>query len=133
MAGNIIFSIVGKLAGFAMSPIWCQFENLFCYDSKIETLRDKVKYHEINEAEVQQLVIEAKRNAETIKYGVTDWLKKVDDLKKQAYEVFESETNFEMQCLFFICPNLKTRYFLGLKAIEKTFEVVNLQDEGTLF
>lgn len=89
-------------------------------------MRDKVKCLEIMETEVQQLVVEAKRNAETIKLGVTNWLKNVEDLKKQAYEVLESESNSEIQCLFFVCPNLKNRYLLGKKVIEKTDEVAKL-------
>lgn len=68
----------------------------------------KVKDLEIRESDLYQLVVEVERNAEAIKPGVKDWVRKVNDLKKQAYEVLEGTTNSEMQCLFLRCPNLKT-------------------------
>ncbi|CAA2969733.1 disease resistance At4g27190-like [Olea europaea subsp. europaea] len=131
MAVNIVVSIFGQCTGFILDPIRCQFEYIFCYDSTIETLRDKVKDLENKEIDVRQLVVEAERNAEAIKPGVKDWLQKVDDLKKQAYEVLESATNSEIQCLFLTCPNLKTRHSLGGKAMEKNAEVAKLLVEGT--
>ncbi|CAI9779545.1 unnamed protein product [Fraxinus pennsylvanica] len=106
---------------------------MFCYDSKIETLRDKVKYLEIEETEVRELVRQAKNNVLDIKSYVEEWLQNVDEIKKAADKIFQDAKNSEMQCLFFICPNLKTRFSLGKDATEKTAEVAKLLDEGKLF
>ncbi|CAI9779544.1 unnamed protein product [Fraxinus pennsylvanica] len=99
---------------------------MFCYDSKIKTLRDKVKDLETKESEVRDLVVEAKNNVLDIKSYVEKWLQNVDEIKKAADKIFEDATNSEMQCLFFTCPNLTTRYSLGKDATEKTAEVAKL-------
>ncbi|XP_022853616.1 uncharacterized protein LOC111375061 [Olea europaea var. sylvestris] len=112
MAVGIVFYVVGKLVEYTIDPILCQFKYMFCYKTKILTLMDKVKDLEIKESDVQQLVVEVERNAEAIKPGTKDWLQKVDDLKKQAYEVLEGTTNSEM------------------KATKKTVEVDKLLVEG---
>ncbi|CAA2987039.1 disease resistance At4g27190-like [Olea europaea subsp. europaea] len=133
MALEILVSVVGKLTEYAVVPLLCQFKYMFCYNTKIQTLMDKVKALETKESEVQELVREAKNNVEAIKPIVVDWLQNVDEIKKKADKVFNGATNSEMQCLFLRCPNLKTRYLLGKKATKKAAEVAKLQDEGTLF
>ncbi|CAA2973210.1 disease resistance At4g27190-like [Olea europaea subsp. europaea] len=133
MALEILVSVVGKLTEYAVVPLLCQFKYMFCYNTKIQTLMDKVKALETKESEVQELVREAKNNVEAIKPIVVDWLQNVDEIKKKVDKVFNGATNSEMQCLFLQCPNLKTRYLLGKKATKKTTEVAKLQDEGTLF
>ncbi|CAA3003949.1 disease resistance At4g27190-like [Olea europaea subsp. europaea] len=130
MAIDIVFSIVGKLAEYAIDPILCQFKYMIFYNRKIQTLRDTVKDLEIKESDVRQLVVQAERNMEAIKSDVKDWLQKVDDLKKQADEVLEGATYSEMQCLFLRCPNLKTRCSLGRKATKKIVEVAKLRLES---
>ncbi|XP_022853620.1 probable disease resistance protein At4g27220 isoform X2 [Olea europaea var. sylvestris] len=133
MALEIIVSVVGKLIEYTIDPLLCQFKYMFCYKRKIQTLVDKVKALETKEFEVQELVHKAKNNVEVLKPVVVDWLQNVDEIKKKANEVFNGATNFDIQCLFLRCPNLKTRYLLGRKATKKTVEVAKLQEEGTLF
>ncbi|CAA2987035.1 disease resistance At4g27190-like [Olea europaea subsp. europaea] len=133
MALEMIVSVVGKLIEYTIDPLLCQFKYMFCYKRKIQTLMDKVKALETKEFEVQELVHKAKNNVEVLKPVVVDWLQNVDEIKKKANEVFNGATNFDIQCLFLRCPNLKTRYLLGRKATKKTAEVAKLQEEGTLF
>ncbi|CAI9765710.1 unnamed protein product [Fraxinus pennsylvanica] len=112
MAEAIARPFADKLADYAIAKISRQFKI-------IQNLRTKVQDLENKRNDVQDSVDEAKRNALVIKSEVDAWLKKVDDLKKEADEVLNSTTNSEMQCLCLGCPNMKTRYSLSKNATKK--------------
>ncbi|XP_022842188.1 disease resistance protein At4g27190-like [Olea europaea var. sylvestris] len=131
MTLEIALCVVGKFMEYAIDPLLCQFKYMFCYNKKIQTLMDKVKVLETQESEVRESVRQAKNNVEAIRPIVLDWLQNVEEMKKNADEVFKDATNSKMQCLFLQCPNLLTRYSLGRKATKKAAEVAELQKEGT--
>ncbi|XP_022853659.1 putative disease resistance protein At4g10780 [Olea europaea var. sylvestris] len=129
MAEFIFGPFVEKLADCTIAAISGQFKYMFCYNKNVQNLRSKVQDLENKRNDVQSLVVGAKRNAFVIKSEVKAWLKKVDDLKKQADEVLNSTTNSEMRCLYLRCPNLKTRYLLSRNATKKITAIVELQEE----
>ncbi|CAA2966797.1 disease resistance At4g27190-like [Olea europaea subsp. europaea] len=136
MAVDIVFSVVGKLAEYTIDPILSQFKYMFCSKTKIQTLMYKVKDLEIRESDLYQLVVEVERNAEAIKPGVKDWVRKVNDLKKQAYEVLEAnevkvEKLFDEVAIAIASQDLGVTKIqdqlvdmLGLKTEEKTNKIV---------
>ncbi|CAA3015840.1 disease resistance At4g27190-like [Olea europaea subsp. europaea] len=129
MAESIFGPFVEKLADCTIAAISRQFKYMFCYNKNVQNLRSKVQDLENKRNDAQSLVVGAKRNAFVIKSEVKAWLKKVDDLKKEADEVLNSTTNSEMRCLYLRCPNLKTRYLLSRNATKKITAIVKLQEE----
>ncbi|XP_022897029.1 probable disease resistance protein At4g27220 isoform X1 [Olea europaea var. sylvestris] len=130
MAESIVGHFVEKLADYTIAAISRQFKYMFRYNRNIQNLRSEVQDLENKRNDVQSSVDGAKRNALVIKSEVDAWLKKADDLKKEADEVLNSTTNSEMRCLYFRCPNLKTRYSLSRNATKKATAIVELQQKG---
>ncbi|KAL2464575.1 Disease resistance protein [Forsythia ovata] len=125
MAEGIGFSIAGKLSEYAVDPILRQFKYLFCYNSNIQNLRNKVKDLENKRTEVQLRVDEANRNAEVIGPSISEWLLKSRYLlsrkaEKKIAEVdkLQVEGTFERvgyRTLPVHIPNLAPHYFAGFE------------------
>ncbi|XP_022853243.1 probable disease resistance protein At1g52660 [Olea europaea var. sylvestris] len=133
MAESIVGPFVEKLADYTIAPLSRQFKYMFCYNRNIQNLRSKVQDLENKRNDVQLSADGAKRNALVIKSEVDSWLKKVDDLKKEADKFFNSTTNSEMQCPYLRCPNLKARYLLSRNATKKITAIDELQVRGVKF
>ncbi|CDP09605.1 unnamed protein product [Coffea canephora] len=128
---EIANSIVGTIVEKCVNPILCQFQYLIFYKSNVQTLSDDIKILELKEAEVQQLVRQAKDNAEEIKPTVVDWLKRVEDLKKDAHTIFVGMETTKVNCLNIVrLPNLKSCYLLGRRAVKRMSVVEKLLGEG---
>ncbi|XP_027155231.1 disease resistance protein At4g27190-like [Coffea eugenioides] len=108
-------------------------ETLFeAFNSIIGTeIRDKKSCLDIKEAEMQQLVRQAKDNAEEIKPTVVDWLKRVEDVKKDAYTISEGMETAKVNCFNIVrLPNLKSRYLLGRRAAKRMSVLEKLLGKG---
>nr|XP_027068163.1 disease resistance protein At4g27190-like isoform X2 [Coffea arabica] len=128
---DIALSIVGKIAEKCVDPILRQFQYLIFYKSNVQTLSDDIKILELKEAEVQQLVRQAKDNAEEIKPTVVDWLKRVEDVKKDAHTISEGMETAKVNCLNIVrLPNLKSCYLLGRRAVKRKSALEKLLGEG---
>ncbi|XP_071912195.1 disease resistance protein At4g27190-like [Coffea arabica] len=84
---DIALSIVGPFVEKCVNPILRQFKYLIFYKSNVQTLSNEINGLGLQQAEVQRLIDAAENNAEKIKPTVTDWMKNVDDLKKEAYTI----------------------------------------------
>ncbi|XP_027175361.1 disease resistance protein RPS2-like [Coffea eugenioides] len=128
---EIANSIVGTIVEKCVNPILRQFQYLIFYKSNVQTLSDDIKILELKEAEVQQLVRQAKDNAEEIIPTVVDWLKRVEDVKKDAHTISEGMETAKVNCLNIVrLPNLKSCYLLGRRAVKRTSVVEKLLGEG---
>ncbi|CDP08034.1 unnamed protein product [Coffea canephora] len=128
---EIANSIVGKIAEKCIDPILQQFQYLIFCKSNVKTLSDSIKKLELKETEVQQKVDRAKYNAEEIKPIVVDWLKQVEDAKKDAHTISEGMETAEVNCFNIVgLPNLKSCYLLGRRAVKRTSVVEKLLGEG---
>ncbi|XP_027174329.1 disease resistance protein At4g27190-like [Coffea eugenioides] len=128
---DIALSIVGKIAEKCVDPILRQFQYLIFYKSNVQTLSDDIKKLELKETEVQQKVDRAKDNAEEIIPTVVDWLKRVEDVKKDARTISEGMETAKVNCLNIVrLPNLKSCYLLGRRAVKRTSVVEKLLGEG---
>nr|XP_027068175.1 disease resistance protein At4g27190-like isoform X2 [Coffea arabica] len=127
---DIALSIVGKIAEKCVDPILRQFQYLIFCKSNVKTLSDNIKKLELKETEVQRKVDRAKDNAEEIKPIVVDWLKQVEDVKKDAHAISEGMENAKVNCLNIVrLPNLKSCYLLGRRAVKRTSVVEKLLGE----
>ncbi|XP_027155331.1 disease resistance protein RPS2-like [Coffea eugenioides] len=128
---DIALSIVGKIVEKCVDPILRQFQYLIFYKSNVQTLSDDIKILELKEVEVQQLVRQAKDNAEEIKPTVVDWLKRVEDVKKDAHTISEAMETAKVNCLNIVrLPNLKSCYLLGRRAAKRKSALEKLLGEG---
>ncbi|XP_071909388.1 disease resistance protein RFL1-like [Coffea arabica] len=128
---EIVNSILGTIAEKCVDPIWHQFQYLLFYKSNVQTLSDDIKKLELKETEVQQKVDRAKDNAEDIKPTVVDWLKRVEDVKKDAHTIFEGMETAKVNCFNIVrLPNLKSRYLLGRRAAKRMSVLEKLLAEG---
>ncbi|XP_027174342.1 disease resistance protein At4g27190-like [Coffea eugenioides] len=128
---EIANSIVGTIVEKCINPILRQFQYLIFYKSNVQTLSDDIKKLEIKETEVQQKVNRAKDNAEEIKATVVDWLKRVEDVKKDAHTIFVGMETAKVNCFNIVkLPNLKSCYLLGRRAVKVTSVVEKLLEEG---
>ncbi|XP_027174343.1 disease resistance protein At4g27190-like [Coffea eugenioides] len=128
---EIVNSILGTIVEKCVDPIWRQFQYLIFYKSNVQTLSDDIKILELKEAEMQQLVRQAKDNAEEIKPTVVDWLKRVEDVKKDAYTISEGMETAKVNCFNIVrLPNLKSRYLLGRRAAKRMSVLEKLLGKG---
>ncbi|XP_027173239.1 disease resistance protein At4g27190-like [Coffea eugenioides] len=128
---EIANSILGTIAEKCIDPILRQFRYLIFCKSNVKSLSDSIKKLELKETEVQQLVRQAKDNAEEIKATVVDWLKQVEDAKKDAHTISEGMETAEVNCFNIVgLPNLKSCYLLGRRAVKRTSVVEKLLGEG---
>ncbi|CDP21232.1 unnamed protein product [Coffea canephora] len=128
---DIALSILGTIAEKCVDPILRQFQYLIFYKSNVQTLSDDIKILELKEAEVQQLVRQAKDNAEEIKPTVVDWLERVEDVKKDAHTISEGMETAKVNCLNIVrLPNLKSCYLLGRRAAKRKSALEKLLGEG---
>ncbi|XP_027156655.1 disease resistance protein At4g27190-like [Coffea eugenioides] len=123
-------TIAGAMAENCVDPVLHQCQYLFRYRSNVLTLRDEIKKLELKKDEVQQLVDAAINNGKSIKPNVIDWLKQVDDLKKEADAIFRHMENVKMNCLNVRLPNLKSHYLLGRDADKRKNAAQKLLSEG---
>ncbi|XP_027155670.1 disease resistance protein At4g27190-like [Coffea eugenioides] len=123
-------TIAGAMAANCVDPVLHQCQYLFRYRSNVLTLRDEMKKLELKKADVQQLVDAAINNGKSIKPNVIDWLKQVDDLKKEADAIFRHMENVKMNCLNVRLPNLKSHYLLGRDADKRKNAAQKLLSEG---
>ncbi|CDP09608.1 unnamed protein product [Coffea canephora] len=124
---EIANSIVGKIAEKCIDPILRQFQYLIFCKSNVQSLSVNIEELELKEAEVQQLVRQAKDNAEEIKPTVVDWLKRVEDVKKDAHTISEGMETAKVNCFNIVrLPNLKSCYLLGRRAVKRTSVVEKL-------
>ncbi|CDP21896.1 unnamed protein product, partial [Coffea canephora] len=128
----ILDVIVGKIVEKCIDPIMRQFQYLFCYRSNVETLRNGIKKLEQRKTKVQRLVDEARNNGEEIEPIVTDWLRRADDLEKEAHTTISDGTeNVKMNCFKIVMlPNLKSRYLIGRQAARRGNDVKEHLREG---
>ncbi|XP_027174321.1 disease resistance protein RPS2-like [Coffea eugenioides] len=124
-------STLGTIAEKCVDPILHQFQYLIFCKSSVQTLSDNIKKLELKETEVQQKVDRAKDNVEEIKPTVVDWLKQVEDVKKDAHTISEAMKTAKVNCLNIVTlPNLKSCYLLGRRAVKRTSVVEKLLEEG---
>ncbi|XP_027157201.1 disease resistance protein At4g27190-like [Coffea eugenioides] len=123
-------TIAGAMAANCVDPVLHQCQYLFRYRSNVLTLRDEMKKLELKKADVQQLVDAAINNGKSIKPNVIDWLRQVDDLKKEADAIFRHMENVKMNCLNVRLPNLKSHYLLGRDADKRKNAAQKLLSEG---
>ncbi|CDP19872.1 unnamed protein product [Coffea canephora] len=125
------FSINPTKREKCVDPILHQFQYLIFCKSSVQTLSDNIKKLELKETEVQQKVDRAKDNVEEIKPTVVDWLKQVEDVKKDAHTISEAMKTAKVNCLNIVTlPNLKSCYLLGRRAVKRTSVVEKLLGEG---
>ncbi|XP_027174322.1 disease resistance protein At4g27190-like [Coffea eugenioides] len=128
---EIGLSILGKIAEKCIDPILRQFQYLIFCKSNVKSLSDNIKKLEQKETEVQQKVDRAKDNAEEIKPIVVDWLKQVEDAKKETHTIFEGMGNVKVNCFKIVrLPNLKSRYLIGRHAAKRANDVEKHLREG---
>ncbi|CDP09599.1 unnamed protein product [Coffea canephora] len=128
---DVALSIVGPFVEKCVNPILRQFKYLIFYKSNVQTLSNEINGLGLQQAEVQRLIDAAENNAEKIKPTVTDWMKNVDDLKKEAYTISQGMESVEVNCFNIVrLPNLKSCYLLGRRAAKITDVAQKLIGEG---
>ncbi|KAL6288624.1 hypothetical protein ACE6H2_006134 [Prunus campanulata] len=108
-------SIASKIVEEPVALIGRQLSYLIYYDSNIKSLTDVLKKLDDKKNDVQRSVDAAKRNGATIKDQVQSWLEDVNKIFRNVKEL-ENEVYMKRQCLYGLCPSLKSRYSLSRKA-----------------
>ncbi|KAK9291146.1 hypothetical protein L1049_009334 [Liquidambar formosana] len=121
-------SIVEKARKYLEALVWEQVGYLIHYHSNMETLKQEVKKLNDIKKDVEHLVDEALNNGQHIGDGVNGWLKTVDWINKDVNRL-EDEATVNRSWLNGWCPNLISRYSLSKEAINKTQEVIGLQED----
>ncbi|CDP21320.1 unnamed protein product [Coffea canephora] len=128
---DVALSIVGPFVEKCVNPILRQFKYLIFYKCNVQTLSNEINGLGLQQAEVQRLIDAAENNAEEIKPTVTDWMKNVDDLKKEASTISQGMESVKVNCFNIVrLPNLKSRYLLGRRAAKRTDVAQKLIGEG---
>ncbi|KAH7517482.1 hypothetical protein FEM48_Zijuj09G0069500 [Ziziphus jujuba var. spinosa] len=123
---EIITSVAGKLAEYAVEAIWQQFVYLIGYKESTKKLDDELKRLGDKREGVQSLVDHAERNAQVVVPAVVTWLKNVDQAEKNAREFLRNRIGARHVHAL----NLKLRYSLSKKASKMTQDIIQLLQEG---
>ncbi|XP_022866204.1 disease resistance protein RPS2-like [Olea europaea var. sylvestris] len=125
MAEGIAYSVLGKLAGYAVDPVLNQIKCLLFY-SNMQNLQDKVKDLVWMRDRVKDKVKADDKNGKITGEEVQSWLEKVNVLENKADEVLKDVDSSEVRCLFNGCQNLMSRYFLSRTALKIIVEADKL-------
>ncbi|KAJ0013336.1 hypothetical protein Pint_21135 [Pistacia integerrima] len=89
---------------------------LYNHRNNLDNLEEEVRKLKGANKEVQDKVVAAEKNVETIKQNVMQWQKEANSIINEAEQLIAEKAND--RCFKGFCPNLITRYKHGKKAFE---------------
>ncbi|GLT82112.1 hypothetical protein SLE2022_005230 [Rubroshorea leprosula] len=126
-------SILGKCFDYPVGYIKEHSDYVLSYESNIDNLLKQVRNLTNARERVQHDVDAAFRNAEEIQSHVSKWLDDVDDIIEKVKHLLPDEDIPKNKCFFGWCPNPKSRYSLGKKAVREAKTVNELLQQGNGF
>jgi hypothetical protein len=134
MAVDIILSVVSPIVELAIGSFKTHISNAFYCKSNLGHLKEEVDKLKNARERLQHLVDEDRRKGKVIQDDVAKWLLEVDGItEKVERELAQDEGGVKKKCFMGLCPNFKTRYQFGNKAVEKLATVKAKLEEQRSF
>ncbi|PNX59841.1 disease resistance protein, partial [Trifolium pratense] len=127
---EIISSIIGEVAKYAIKPIGRQASYLIFYKNNFSSLAVSVEGLEVAKERMTHSVEEETRNGKKIETDVMDWLKNVDELIEKANQLQKDPLRANARCSAWSFPNLIQRHQLSRKATKIVKDVNEVQEKG---
>ncbi|KAG5555947.1 hypothetical protein RHGRI_006556 [Rhododendron griersonianum] len=131
--GKIWDAILVKVGEYLATPIGRQFTYMFYFNNNIMELEIQLEKLKTTRQDVEMGVDETHRNCRVLGSNVETWLKSVNEVTTEVERIIQDKAKVKEGCLNGWCPNLKLRYSLSRKAVEKTEVVINLKADGVSY
>ncbi|KAJ7950941.1 Disease resistance protein [Quillaja saponaria] len=126
MAGDIAFAVAAKVAEYTVEPVFHQLSYLFFYKRNVNNLKTQVaKLEGETKDRVQRDVDAANENGEEIHIDVRNWLRRVDELIKEATVFYADRQRCKDKVSYRVTPPVVTSISSkGYKAIESRTRIL---------
>ncbi|CAK9314907.1 unnamed protein product [Citrullus colocynthis] len=127
---EIVISVAAKAAEYTVKPIGRWMGYLIFYQNNVKDLEDQLRALEDTRCRVQNMVDEARRNADDIEVDVQEWLTKVDKLNNEIEISHLDENQTKNKCCIGLFLVFVQRYRLSKKAKIEASNVKKMKEEG---
>ncbi|KAH9688585.1 Disease resistance protein [Citrus sinensis] len=127
---DIATSAVAKVAEYLVDPIIHPFTYCCTYNTNFEKLNNEVDKLKIARASVQYKVEDSRIKGDGIQHHVEKWMITVDKAINEVETLIADKENSNNRWLKGLCPNLKTRYQLSMKAESEANAIAGLLEKG---
>lgn len=127
---EIVISVAAKAAEYTVKPIGRWMGYLIFYQNNVKDLEYQLRALEDTRCRVQNMVDEARRNADDIEVDVQEWLTKVDKLNNEIEISHLDENQTKNKCCIGLFLVFVQRYRLSKKAKIEASNVKKMKEEG---